>query len=76
MKNLKLLTIIFTILVILNPRFVYAEIGGLTKCSESPAFQKRLKSSVKKLQQRMDNYEYPDIQLLITYTKYLCKIDE
>jgi photosystem I subunit 3 len=34
-----------------------AEIGGLTKCSESPAFNKRLKTSVKKLEQRLSKYE-------------------
>ena len=34
-----------------------AEIGGLTKCSESPAFEKRLKASVKKLEQRRTQYE-------------------
>jgi len=34
-----------------------ADIGGLTKCSESPAFQKRLTTSVKKLEQRVSKYE-------------------
>mmetsp|Transcript_7585 Transcript_7585/g.11689 ORF Transcript_7585/g.11689 Transcript_7585/m.11689 type:complete len:186 (+) Transcript_7585:4281-4838(+) len=34
-----------------------ADIGGLTKCSESPTFTKRLNTSVKKLEQRMKKYE-------------------
>ena len=34
-----------------------ADIGGLTKCSESPAFIKRQKASIKKLEQRMATYQ-------------------
>nr|YP_009497616.1 photosystem I subunit III [Astrosyne radiata]YP_009497683.1 photosystem I subunit III [Astrosyne radiata]AWT40329.1 photosystem I subunit III [Astrosyne radiata]AWT40396.1 photosystem I subunit III [Astrosyne radiata] len=34
-----------------------SEIGGLTKCSESTAFQKRLKTSTKKLEQRINKYK-------------------
>lgn len=33
-----------------------ADIGGLTKCSDSPAFTKRLNASVKKLEQRAGKY--------------------
>ena len=40
-----------------NPGIAKAEIGGLTKCSDSPAFDKRLKASVKKLDQRISKYE-------------------
>ena len=40
-----------------SPEIVHADIGGLTKCSDSPAFQKRLKTSVKKLKSRIDKYE-------------------
>lgn len=39
------------------PNQAFADIGGLTKCSESPAFNKRLKTSVKKLEQRLSKYE-------------------
>lgn len=39
------------------PNQALADIGGLTKCSESPAFAKRQKASVKKLEQRMMTYE-------------------
>ena len=35
----------------------FADIGGLKKCSESPAFTKRLNTSVKKLEQRLTKYE-------------------
>jgi len=39
------------------PSQASADIGGLTKCSQSSAFDKRLKTSVKKLEQRMVQYE-------------------
>ena len=57
MKRFNLLTLFFTFLIALTPNQAFAEIGGLTKCSESPAFNKRLKASVKKLEQRMSKYE-------------------
>ena len=57
MKRFNLIPIIFIILLAFIPDQALAEIGGLTKCSESPAFEKRLKASVKKLQQRMSQYE-------------------
>ena len=40
-----------------TPSDLLADIGGLTKCSESPAFTKRLNASVKKLEQRASQYE-------------------
>lgn len=55
--NLKFITLIFTVLLIFSPTEASAEIGGLTKCSESPAFNKRLKTSLKKLELRMAQYE-------------------
>lgn len=57
MKRFNILTILLAVLITLTPNIAYAEIGGLTKCSESPAFAKRLKASVKKLDQRMSTYE-------------------
>lgn len=57
MKRFNLIPILFIILLAFIPDQALAEIGGLTKCSESPAFEKRLKASVKKLQQRMNQYE-------------------
>lgn len=57
MKRFNLLTLIVAILITLTPNTAYAEIGGLTKCSDSPAFAKRLKTSVKKLEQRKSTYE-------------------
>lgn len=57
MKRLNLAPLIFIILMSFIPKFAFAEIGGLTKCSDSPAFQKRLKASVKKLEQRIIKYE-------------------
>nr|QXM16314.1 photosystem I subunit III [Chaetoceros gracilis]QXM17297.1 photosystem I reaction center subunit III [Chaetoceros muellerii] len=57
MKRFNILTLLVAILISLTPTVAFAEIGGLTKCSESPAFAKRQKASIKKLEQRMANYE-------------------
>nr|YP_010242048.1 photosystem I reaction center subunit III [Coscinodiscus granii]QTI82963.1 photosystem I reaction center subunit III [Coscinodiscus granii] len=57
MKNFNLITLFFTILILLTPKQALADIGGLTKCSDSPAFEKRLKASVKKLEQRRLQYQ-------------------
>jgi photosystem I subunit 3 len=57
MKRFNLIPLLFAFLLALTPNQALADIGGLTKCSESPAFAKRLKTSVKKLEQRMSQYE-------------------
>ena len=57
MKRVNLLTLLFAVLIALTPNQAFAEIGGLTKCSESSAFTKRLNASVKKLEQRASQYE-------------------
>lgn len=57
MKRLNLIVLISFALLIFTPNRAIADIGGLTKCSESPAFTKRLTSSVKKLEQRIAQYE-------------------
>lgn len=57
MKRFNLITLLFVTLLTFAPTQAFADIGGLTKCSESPAFTKRLNASVKKLDQRMGQYE-------------------
>lgn len=57
MKRFNLIAFLFLALLAFTPDHAFAEIGGLTKCSESPAFTKRLNSSVKKLEQRITKYE-------------------
>ena len=57
MKSFNLLNIFLVILITLAPNQAFADIGGLTKCSDSPAFAKRLNTSVKKLEQRVAKYE-------------------
>ena len=57
MKYLKLTSMLVMFLLINAPEIALADIGGLTKCSNSPAFNKRSKASVKKLEQRMAKYE-------------------
>jgi photosystem I subunit 3 len=48
------IALIFTILI--SPHLVSAEIGGLTKCSDSINFNKRLNATIKKLDQRKNKY--------------------
>ena len=53
MKRINLIELILIAFLIFTPKTALADIGGLTKCSDSPAFNKRLKASVKKLEQRI-----------------------
>jgi len=57
MKRFNLLTIIISFLILFTPKTAFADLGGLTKCSQSPVFTKRLNASVKKLEQRLSKYE-------------------
>ena len=57
MKRFNLIALLFALLLVFAPDQASADIGGLTKCSDSPAFEKRLNSSVKKLDKRMSTYE-------------------
>jgi len=57
MKRFNLISLLFLTLIIFTPTHALADIGGLTKCSDSPAFKKRLETSVKKLEQRVSKYE-------------------
>ena len=57
MKRFNLIILLFLALITFTPYPAFADIGGLTKCSDSPAFNKRLNSSVKKLEQRLSTYE-------------------
>lgn len=57
MKRFNLIAFFLAFLIGITPDHALADIGGLTKCSESPAFSKRLKTSVKKLELRMAQYE-------------------
>jgi len=49
--------LVFILSITITPQQVLADIGGLTKCSDSAAFSKRLNTSVKKLEQRLEKYE-------------------
>lgn len=57
MKRFNILSIILTILLTMTPNIASAEIGGLTKCSQSKAFSKRLSATIKKLDARKSTYE-------------------
>jgi len=57
MKRFNLAALFLAFLLMFTPSQAFAEVGGLTKCSESTAFAKRLKTSVKKLELRMAQYE-------------------
>ena len=57
MKRFNLISLLLITLLAFTPNQALADIGGLTKCSDSPAFTKRLNASVKKLEQRLSNFE-------------------
>nr|YP_009495854.1 photosystem I subunit III [Plagiogramma staurophorum]YP_009495925.1 photosystem I subunit III [Plagiogramma staurophorum]AWT38293.1 photosystem I subunit III [Plagiogramma staurophorum]AWT38364.1 photosystem I subunit III [Plagiogramma staurophorum] len=57
MKRFNFIVLLLVGFISFIPSKASADIGGLTKCSDSPAFAKRLKTSVKKLEQRMTKYE-------------------
>jgi photosystem I subunit 3 len=57
MKRFNIFALFCALFFIFTPNQAVADIGGLTKCSESPAFMKRLTTSVKKLELRMTQYE-------------------
>ena len=57
MKRFNLISLLLVVLLAFTPNQALADIGGLKKCSDSPAFTKRLNTSVKKLEQRMSQYE-------------------
>ena len=57
MKRFNIIAFFFALFLVLTPNEALADIGGLKKCSESPAFTKRLNTSVKKLELRMTQYE-------------------
>lgn len=57
MKRFNLIALVLAGLLTLSPEQASAEIGGLSKCSESAAFNKRLKTSIKKLELRISQYE-------------------
>lgn len=64
MKRFNLIALLFAVLLTFSPNPALADIGGLKKCSESPAFNKRLTASVKKLEQRKALYEAETPQAL------------
>ena len=57
MKRFNIVVFLFVLLLTFTPTQAFADIGGLKKCSESPAFTKRLNTNVKKLELRMAQYE-------------------
>jgi photosystem I subunit 3 len=57
MRRFNLIILLFLSLLVFTPDQAVADIGGLTKCSESPSFTKRLNASVKKLEQRLSTYQ-------------------
>lgn len=57
MKRFNFGILLVLLFLIFTPTNSFADVGGLKKCSESPAFQKRLNTSLKKLEQRSTKYE-------------------
>ena len=50
-------SLLIFLLALSVPFATFADVAGLTKCSDSPQFNKRLQASVKKLEGRLEKYE-------------------
>nr|YP_010471012.1 photosystem I reaction center subunit III [Synarthrophyton patena]UVF62841.1 photosystem I reaction center subunit III [Synarthrophyton patena] len=57
MKKLPFLSLLVVFILLMQPSFSNADIAGLKPCKDSPAFTKRLRNSVKKLEARLLKYE-------------------
>ena len=59
MTNMKSWSLILLAMLSLmgTPQLVKADVGGLVKCKDSTVYQKRLDGSIKKLKERLSNYE-------------------
>jgi len=55
-KFKKLLPIVFA-MTLISPSIVFADVAGLIPCNESAVFTKRLDTSVRKLEGRLNKYE-------------------
>ena len=56
--NIKtVLTLVCSILLVVQPSECFADVSGLVPCKDSPAFQKRLQNTVKKLEGRLSKYD-------------------
>nr|YP_009396308.1 photosystem I reaction center subunit III [Polysiphonia scopulorum]ARW65494.1 photosystem I reaction center subunit III [Polysiphonia scopulorum] len=51
------ISLLFVVVFIFGSQASYAEVSGLVPCKESPAFNKRLTSSIKRLESRLSKYE-------------------
>nr|YP_009397550.1 photosystem I reaction center subunit III [Dipterosiphonia australica]ARW66736.1 photosystem I reaction center subunit III [Dipterosiphonia australica] len=71
----KYVIILMSVLMFMsNFQLAHADVAGLVSCKESPAFNKRLKNSLKKLENRLSKYQpdtppYLAINSQITSTK-------
>ncbi len=52
-----IIVLLSTLVFLCDFQYVHAEVAGLVPCKDSPAFNKRLKNSVKKLKKRLSKYE-------------------
>lgn len=57
MKQILIILYTLVICILTNCANSYAEVAGLTPCKESKVFNKRLQSSVKKLENRLSKYD-------------------
>lgn len=57
MKNWPYILSVVFVFLFFNPSLSKADVAGLQPCKDSPAFAKRLNSSVKKLEVRLAKYE-------------------
>ncbi len=52
-----IVVLLFALIFVCNVQCVNADVAGLVPCKDSPAFNKRLQNSVKKLNKRLSKYE-------------------
>lgn len=57
LKKWSCISLVTFVLLFFNPLLSYADVSGLQPCKDSPAFAKRLDSSIKKLEERLAKYE-------------------
>ena len=57
MKKLFNIVVVLLLIIYISPLDSRADIAGLTPCEDSPAFSKRLKNSIQKLEARLAKYE-------------------
>lgn len=79
MKKILTLASLIALCLSIHPSLTNAEVAGLTPCKDSPAFNQRLKTSIKKLEKRLAKYDPstpPALALEAQITKTKTRFDK